>query len=191
MCQRALAAIALVACSPLMLCVTGAILVDSRGPVLFRQLRPGRRERLFVTLKFRSMRSGSERGSRLGVSASDARITCVGRVIRATKVDELPQLWNVVRGEMLLVGPRPIPIALDAVLREAIPGFEERYAVKPGLTSLSQVCIADNGLGDQLVGDWNRRFEAERRYMEKRCVSYDVAILLLTVLYVARKVVRR
>ena len=146
---------------------------------------------MIEALKFRTMYQHSESKTRLGVSAGDPRITRVGRILRATKLDELPQLWNIVRGDMRFVGPRPIPLALHEELSRHIPGFEQRYAVHPGLTSLAQVCIADNGLDEHLVRDWSQRFEAERRYIRNRCLLYDLIVIALTGLYVARKVVRR
>ena len=92
---------------------------------------------------------------------------------------------------MRFVGPRPIPKSLDAALRAEIPGFEQRYEVKPGLTSLAQVCISDNSLGDRMIPDWSQRFEAERRYIRNKSIAYDIAVVFLTGLYVLRKAVKR
>lgn len=189
--QQAAAGLALIALSPVMIVVGLLIRIESRGPIVFRQRRPGWRGHEFTALKFRSMRDGSERSTRLGINAGDPRVTRVGRVLRATKLDELPQLWNICKGDMRFVGPRPIPLALDAMLRANVPGFEQRYSVRPGLTSLAQVCIGDNGLDDRLVSDWSLRFEAEKRYIRNRCVSYDLMVLALTGLYVMRKAVHR
>ncbi|MEM1186133.1 MAG: sugar transferase [Planctomycetota bacterium] len=189
--QRIAAAGALAALSPALGVIAIAIKLESKGPVVFRQKRPGQGGRTIEALKFRSMRVGSEAKTKLGVAVGDPRITKVGRFLRATKLDELPQLWNIVRGDMRFVGPRPIPFALDEELRNKIPGFEQRYAVEPGLTSLAQVCVVDNGLDDRLVEDWSLRFEAERRYIRNRCVVYDLIVIGLTSLYVARKVVAR
>ena len=92
---------------------------------------------------------------------------------------------------MAFVGPRPLPKALDAELRRHIRGFEERYAVRPGLTSLAQVCVADNGVDERLIDDWSMRFEAERRYMRNKSAAYDLIVLGLTFAYVVRKAVSR
>lgn len=189
--QRVLAWIALVGLSPLIVGIAVLVRATSPGPAVFRQERPGKEGRMFTALKFRSMYTGSERATRLGVSNGDPRITPIGRVLRATKLDELPQLVNIACGHMAFVGPRPIPKALDAELRNRIRGFEARYDVRPGLTSLAQVCVSDNGLDDRLVQDWTLRFEAERRYMRNRSASYDLLVLGLTAAYVLRKVVRR
>ena len=189
--QRTIACIALIACSPVMGAIAVAIKAESEGPVLFRQRRPGFGGREIVALKFRTMRTGSEKMTALGVQNTDPRVTRVGRVLRMTKLDELPQLWNIARGDMPFVGPRPIPHALNDELCRHIRGFDERYLVVPGLTSLSQVCVADNGLDERLFRDWSMRFEAERRYIRNRSVGYDLIVLFLTALYIARKVVRR
>ena len=189
--QRTLAVIALFVALPALLVIAIAIKTTSRGPVVFRQERPGRHDQMFTALKFRTMFTGSERTTRLGVSSGDPRITPVGRVLRATKLDELPQLVNIARGHMAFVGPRPIPKALDTELRQHIQGFESRYEVRPGLTSLAQVCVSDNGLDDRLIADWTIRFEAERRYMRNRSAAYDILVLGLTAAYVIRKAVKR
>lgn len=189
--QRLIAGFLLVACVPLMLVIALAIRLDSRGPVVFRQDRPGWRGVPFTALKFRTMKPDSEHATRLGTGKGDRRITRVGRVLRSTKLDELPQLFNIIRGDMRFVGPRPIPKALHEALCSSIPGFERRYEVKPGLTSLSQVCVSDNGLDERLIQDWNLRFEAESRYMRHRSVSYDLLVIGLTGLYVMRKAVMR
>ena len=189
--QQAGAVVLLLVLSPLMALIAVVICLDSPGGPIFRQRRPGWRGREFTVLKFRTMRSDAERSTGLGVAAGDARITRVGAVLRASKADELPQLWNIATGQMRLVGPRPLPRVLDETLRQSIPGFEQRYRVKPGLTSLAQVCVHDNGLDDRLVHDWSLRFEAERRYIHRRCVTYDLIVILLTVVYVLRKAVTR
>ena len=187
--QRFGAAFALIICLPALAAIALAIRLDSPGPIIFQQRRPGWRGRQFTAMKFRSMTDGTEKHTRFGVSNTDPRITRVGCVLRATKLDELPQLWNIVRGDMRFVGPRPIPIALDEALRRAIPGFSDRYAVKPGLTSLAQICVTDNGLDEHLVRDWNQRFEAERRYIDRCAPAYDVIVLCMTALFVLRKMV--
>lgn len=177
--------------SPVLIAIAILIKATSRGPIVFRQERPGFRGETFTALKFRTMFTGSEHVTRLGVSSSDSRITPIGRILRATKLDELPQLVNIALGHMAFVGPRPLPKALDAELRQHISGFEERYAVRPGLTSLAQVCVGDNGVDERLIDDWSMRFEAERRYMRNKSAAYDLIVLGLTCAYVIRKAVAR
>ena len=189
--QRLIAAAMIVILSPVIVLIAVLVRATSRGPAVFRQTRPGFRGRPFTALKFRTMFTGSERATRLGVSNSDPRITPLGRLLRSTKLDELPQLFNIALGHMAWVGPRPIPHALDKELRHHIRGFESRYSVLPGLTSLAQVCVSDNGLDDRLVQDWSMRFEAERRYMRNKSASYDLLVLGLTCAYVIRKVVKK
>ena len=137
------------------------------------------------------MLPGSDASTRLGVSGGDSRITRVGRILRSAKLDELPQLINIVRGDMRFVGPRPIPRALNDALEDGIPGFNRRYDVKPGLTSLAQVCVSDNGLDERLIHDWSLRFEAECRYMQNKSIAYDLLVIGLTAMYVFRKAVKR
>lgn len=191
--QRALALLALLAASPLVALLCLAVRLDSRGPLLYEQTRPGRGGVPFRTWKIRSMVQGADRNAALArATAADApEITRVGRVLRDLKLDELPQLWSVVRGEMALVGPRPIAPSLQALLEAEIPGFERRLEVRPGLTSLAQVCIYENEDIEHLIADWSLRFEAERHYLQHRSVAYDLVIVALTIGYLARKVLRR
>jgi len=164
-----------------------AVKATSRGPFLFAQLRPGLGGKPFRVYKIRTMNVGAEQDTALGTSLGNPAITKVGRVLRAFKLDELPQLWNVARGQMELVGPRPIPVALDAELRKHIPTFALRYAVKPGLTNVSQVAVLDNKLDARLVEDWRLRYEGELHYIKNKSFAYDVVVLAMTALYVLRK----
>ncbi len=123
-----------------------AIKLDSPGPVLFRQLRIGRalpdRVELFWMVKFRTMRQDAEKQTgAVWAKKEDPRITRVGRFLRKTRLDELPQLWNVLRGDMSLIGPRPERPGFYQKLERAIPYFAERtYGLRPGITGLAQVC---------------------------------------------------
>ena len=189
--QRVLALAACVVCSPLLLVMFVLVKATSRGPFLFSQERPGYGGQPFRLLKVRTMEPGSEQPTALGTSISDPRITKVGRVLRDLKLDELPQLWNVVRGEMELVGPRPLPVELHEELSPSIPGFDLRYAVKPGLTNVSQVAVLDNKLGPLLVEDWKLRFEGELHYLKNKSFTYDVVVLAMTLLFVLRKLALR
>ena len=167
---------------PIMLVVAVAIKLDSRGPVLFRHPRLGKDGRPFVMLKFRSMYqeapalrqqlfAENEMAGPVFKIRSDPRVTRVGRIIRKYSLDELPQLWNVLRGEMSLVGPRP-PIP-DEVARYH-PWQRERLAVKPGLTCTWQV----SGRSDIPFDEW---IQMDIEYVRTRSLLMDLKLLLLTV----------
>jgi lipopolysaccharide/colanic/teichoic acid biosynthesis glycosyltransferase len=177
--------------SPILLAVTLAVRLDSRGPALFRQRRVGHREREFTLFKFRSMRVDADpRGHRDYVTALikgeqsapdggrenlyklavDNRITPVGRWIRHWSLDELPQLFNVLRGDMTLVGPRP---AIPYEVGEYPAWYRERFAVKPGLTGYWQVSGRSERTYEEMV-----RLDIE--YAERRSIGLDLLILLKT-----------
>lgn len=189
--QRALAAGALVALSPLFGLVWLAVRATSPGPFLFRQQRRGLGGAPFTIYKIRTMTLGSERATALGVEKTNPAITSVGRVLRELKLDELPQLVNVLRGEMVFVGPRPLPIALEDRLLEDLPGFERRWEVRPGLTNLAQVSLFDNGVGDELLDDWRRRAQGELNLLRHQSPAYDLILIALTVAFLLRRVAGR
>jgi lipopolysaccharide/colanic/teichoic acid biosynthesis glycosyltransferase len=185
--QRIIALFALAAILPLLAVLYVAVRATSPGPFLFRQQRPGKGGRRFEILKIRTMTLGAERRTALGVDRDNPSITPIGRILRELKLDELPQLWNVVRGDMVLVGPRPLPLALQTHLGTQIPDFGRRLHVRPGLSLISQVCLNDNGVDDELVADWTRRAVGERHYLRNRSVTYDAVVIGLTGLFVARR----
>ena len=113
------------------------------------------------------------------------------QILRDLKIDELPQLWNVFVGQMELVGPRPISIPLHERLLTEIPGFAARTTVRPGLTNLGQVTILDNQAASRLKEDWRTRFEGECHYLQNKSVSYDVVLLVLTIVFIVRKALSR
>ncbi len=189
--QRLVALLGCIVLSPLILVMLVLVKASSRGPFLFSQERPGYRGAPFRLLKVRTMEPGSETRTALGTSISDPQITPIGRVLRDLKLDELPQLWNVVRGDMELVGPRPLPNDLHHELRANIPGFDLRYEVRPGLTNVSQVAVLDNKLGPRLVEDWRIRFEGELHYIKNKSFTYDAVVLTMTALFVLRKFASR
>jgi len=138
------------------------------------------------------MTVGADRDPMLAraVASNSPEVTRVGRYLRDLKLDELPQLWNVVRGDMALVGPRPISESLQEHLESKIPGFRSRLSVPPGLTSLGQICINENENVERVVEDWKVRYEAERHYLIHRSGSYDFVIIAMTLGYCLRKLVR-
>jgi lipopolysaccharide/colanic/teichoic acid biosynthesis glycosyltransferase len=136
--------------SPLWIVIAAAIRIQDRGPVFFTQPRVGENGQVFLAFKFRSMIVNADASAGPAqVRPADRRITPVGRVLRATAMDELPQLWNIFRGDMSFVGPRPLcPGEIEAsgggkmVRLDEIPGYEARHRIKPGLTGLTQVHAA-------------------------------------------------
>jgi lipopolysaccharide/colanic/teichoic acid biosynthesis glycosyltransferase len=165
----------LVLLSPVLLVLALAVRLDSPGPALFRQTRIGKNQIPFEIVKFRSMGSrpaGAIDQKREGVlGASDARITRVGRFLRRTSLDELPQLWNMLLGQMSIVGPRPfIPEQIDAIPAP----YLVRFDVAPGLTGLAQV------RGRRAL-DWMDQLAADKEYIETRSLAGDIRIIVETV----------
>lgn len=191
--QRVLALLMLVLALPLFLLLALPVCISSRGSFFYTQMRPGFLGRPFRIVKIRSMRVNSDRNSELekGVAEDDPNVTRIGRFLRASKLDELPQLWNVFMGEMEFVGPRPIAQGLNDTLAESIPGFNRRYLVKPGLTNISQVSVLDNAVGEQMLTDWKLRFEGEEHYIKHKSIAYDIILISMTIVFMLRKLFRR
>lgn len=166
---------AVVALSPLLLLIAGAVRWKLGSPVLFRQERPGKGGVPFELLKFRTMTEA--RGPDGSPLPDGARLTPFGRLLRASSLDELPELWNVVRGEMSLVGPRPL---LMEYLPRYSPEQARRHEVLPGLTGLAQI-QGRNALG------WEERFALDLEYIERRSLRLDLAIIARTVIEVLRR----
>lgn len=160
---------------PLLLVVAGLVRWRLGAPVFFRQQRPGRHGRVFELIKFRTMLQATDAGGRLLPDAE--RLTPFGRWLRATSLDELPELINVLRGEMSLVGPRPL---LVEYLPRYSPRQARRHDVPPGLTGLAQV----NGRN---ALSWDEKFEWDVRYVETRSLGMDVRILFSTLWKVVRR----
>ncbi len=172
-----LSAVALVFLAPVVVLTAAAIRAETPGPVLFRQLRVGARGKVFTLYKFRSMRLDAESdGKAQWAAEDDPRITRVGRFIRRYRLDELPQLFNVVRGDMSLVGPRPErPQFVDELLRQ-IPCYSQRLAVKPGVTGLAQVKMRYGASVEDAV----EKLEYDLYYVKHLSISLDLAIFLDT-----------
>lgn len=178
-----LALLMLVAALPLMALAAGLIRVTSRGPVIYSQTRLGRGGRHYRIFKLRTMYHNCEAKSGIQwASKGDARITTVGRFLRATHVDELPQLWNVLKGDMSLIGPRPERPEIAKRLEEAVPGFRDRTTVKPGVTGLAQVLLPP----DTDLNSVRRKLIVDRVYIGRRTVALDLLILVGTVMHVAK-----
>lgn len=170
---------ALVFFAPLLLLVAVLIKLESPGPVLFRQSRGGLNGQAFTIFKFRSMRC-QENGSKVvQAKRDDDRITTVGRVIRKTSVDELPQLLNVLRGDMSIVGPRPHALAHDEHYGAQIANYHLRFRARPGLTGLAQIKGLRGGTNE--VEAMAARIDADNEYIERWTLSGDIKILLMTV----------
>lgn len=172
---------ALLLLSPLLLALALAVRLTSRGPVLYRQARVGRDGREFQMVKFRTMRVDAETASGpVWTVARDPRVTAVGRWLRRLSLDELPQLWNVCRGEMSLVGPRPERQVFVAEFRRRLPRYFERHRVRSGLTGWAQV----NGLrGNTSIEE---RTLYDLWYVENWSLWLDIKIILMTIHHVLR-----
>jgi sugar transferase (PEP-CTERM system associated) len=171
------ALVALVVASPLMLLVALAVRLSSPGPVLYHQQRVCEGGRVFTLHKFRSMYVDAEAGCGATWShAGDTRTTAVGRFLRAVRLDELPQLWNVLRGDMSLVGPRPERPEFVQQLTEQIPYYGQRHVVKPGLTGWAQVRY---GYGSS-VEDQVKKLQYDLFYIKNISLTMDLLIVLST-----------
>jgi lipopolysaccharide/colanic/teichoic acid biosynthesis glycosyltransferase len=182
-----LSGIGLVISMPLWALIAAAIKIDDGGAVFYSQERVGLGGRVFRAWKFRSMRPDAEAATgRVQAAEHDPRVTRTGRVLRAAAMDELPQLWNIFRGDMSFVGPRAlrpgeIEVACDGheVLLEAVPGYDDRCRVLPGLTGVAQVYAPR---------DITRRakFRYDRLYARRRSFWLDVRLILLSFWITAR-----
>lgn len=164
----------LVLLSPLLLAVSILIKIDSRGPVIFCQKRIGRNGKVFEIYKFRSMCVGAEKtGSGVYSGKGDARVTRIGKILRATSIDELPQLLNILKGEMSFVGPRP-PLTYHPWKYEEYTDFQKRmFEVRPGITGWAQV----NGRKDV---EWHKRIELNVWYVDHMSLLLDIKIMFMT-----------
>jgi lipopolysaccharide/colanic/teichoic acid biosynthesis glycosyltransferase len=160
-----------------------AIKLDSRGPVIYKQTRLGMNNRHFSIYKFRTMTKDAEAGGAVYAALKDPRITRVGNLMRRTRIDEIPQLWNVLIGDMSLVGPRPErPENLDR-LELAIPEFSARTSVRPGITGWAQVSTVNYASTTEETG---RKVEYDFYYIVFSSVWLDVKVMLRTICVILR-----
>jgi len=178
--DSALAVIGLVVSAPVSLVCASLIKIEDGGPVFYTQERVGRSGRVFRAWKFRSMRPDAESGTGpLQARPADARVTRVGRILRATAIDELPQLWNILRGDMSFVGPRALrPGEIESeghqlVALEAVPGYGQRIAVRPGLTGIAQV-YAPRDIPRR------NKFKYDALYVRQQSFWLDIRLILLS-----------
>lgn len=176
--DRVLAALLLLMVAPVLLLVAAAIRLDSEGPVLFRQRRHGFNHQVITVLKFRTMRVAEDGPMVQQARQNDARVTRVGRFLRRTSLDELPQLINVLRGDMSLVGPRPHALAHNEHFSSLVEHYARRHRMKPGITGWAQV----NGLRGETdtPEKMRRRIEHDLYYIENWSLWFDIRILALT-----------
>lgn len=163
--------------SPLMLLVAAIIKLDSPGKIIYSQLRTGKNAELFKIYKFRSMYEDAENDGVKWASLGDARITRIGYWLRVLRIDELPQLWNVLSGEMSLIGPRPERPEFDINLKTAIPNYELRYLVKPGISGWAQVLYRYGAS----VEDSYEKLAYDLYYIENYSLWLDLVIFFKTI----------
>jgi sugar transferase (PEP-CTERM system associated) len=172
-----LASVAFLVAAPFMVLTALAVYLDSEGGILYRQERVGENGKLFTLFKFRSMRVDAESGTPVWAQDGDERVTRVGRIIRTTRLDELPQLWNVIRGDMSFVGPRPERPYFVEQLTSEIPFYQQRHAVKPGITGWAQVKYR---YGASLE-DATEKLRYDLYYIKHASIALDLSIVFDTV----------
>jgi len=178
--DRLFAAVALISLAPLLLAIAIAVKLSSRGPVLFRQKRKGADGRVFTIYKFRSMRLHPETpGTLAQATRHDARITRLGAFLRRTSLDELPQFFNVLRGDMSVVGPRPHALEHDDLYQKVVAGYIQRYRIKPGITGWAQI----NGFRGETdkIEKMERRVEHDLYYLGNWSFALDMRIIAATI----------
>ena len=175
LCDIGAALIGFVVASPFLIGTAILVKLTSKGPIIFKQERTGLREKPFMILKFRSMRVGSEKGAKY-TAVNDDRFTPIGKFIRKTRLDELPQLWNVLVGDLSLIGPRAEWVDLVKGYEERLPFYHFRHAVKPGITGWAQVNYS-YGANDE---DTMEKLNYDLYYVRRYSLTLDVAIVVKT-----------
>ena len=169
--------IGLLIASPVLIVTGIAIKITSSGPVFYTQVRVGKDGRLFNIIKFRTMRADAEfQTGPVWTKKNDSRITTIGRFLRRTHIDELPQLINVLKGDMATIGPRPERPHFVDMLNNEIHGYTRRLAVKPGITGLAQ-CYCKY---DETITDVRRKLRYDVLYIKNRCWRLDMQIIWRT-----------
>lgn len=161
---------------PIMLLAALIVRLESPGPVIYTQRRVGLREKEFTVYKFRSMCQDAEKNGAVWAAQNDTRVTRFGRFMRKTRIDELPQLWNVLKGDMSFIGPRPERMNFVQELKKNIPYYGLRHSVKPGLTGWAQVCYP-YGASEE---DASRKLEYDLYYIKNMSILLDMRIILKT-----------
>lgn len=169
-------AVGLVVAAPIMLLVAFVLKMQGRGSPLYSQTRVGQGGRPFTLYKFRTMNGDAEAGGSTWAAPNDPRVTSVGRFLRVSRLDELPQLWNILKGDMSLVGPRPERPEFVGPLSILIPFFNERHLIKPGLTGWAQINYAYGGS----IADARRKLQLDLYYVKHMALELDLIILLRT-----------
>ena len=169
--------------SPLLLLLVVLIRFESKGPAIYKQERVGLNGRVFTLYKFRSMVEDAEQNGPVWAQQNDPRVTRLGRFLRTSRLDELPQLLNILKGEMSLIGPRPERPEFVAELRERIPHYDFRHMLTPGLTGWAQVMYSYTNSVDEAA----RKLEYDLYYIKNHSIQLDFAILIKTVISVFRR----
>jgi sugar transferase (PEP-CTERM system associated) len=174
--HRAVALIGAILSLPILIITALLIKLDSRGPVLYNQERVGKNGRIFTLMKFRSMRLDAEKNGPVWASEGDDRMTRVGRIIRKIRVDEIPQFWNILRGDMNFVGPRPERPHFVAQLAEEINYYEQRHLIAPGLTGWAQIKYPYGAS----IEDAKNKLEYDLYYIKNQSLMLDATIMFET-----------
>jgi exopolysaccharide biosynthesis polyprenyl glycosylphosphotransferase len=177
-----LATIGIIVTAPIMLLVAAALRVCGPGPIIYKQTRVGRYGRLFSIYKFRTMRVDAEMNGAVWAKDHDARVTRLGRFLRGSRLDELPQLWNILRADMSFVGPRPERPEFVSELRKQIPHYDLRHLVPPGLTGWAQVRYRYGAS----VQDAQRKLAFDLYYVRRYSPGFDLAICMRTAVAMAK-----
>lgn len=174
----AVSSVAIIILSPVLLIVSLLVKLTSRGPIVYSQTRVGQDGELFTIYKFRTMRTDAEKETGpVWAKANDNRLTSIGNFLRKSHLDELPQFVNVLKGEMSLIGPRPERPVFVEEFKKSIPHYENRLAVKPGITGLAQVWHRY----DETIEDVKKKIKYDLLYIKNVCLWTDIRIALRTV----------
>lgn len=172
-----LAVFILMASLPVSLLTALLIKLESPGPIFYRQERVGERGKVFSIVKFRSMRQDAERDGAVWASQNDCRVTRIGKFIRKVRIDEIPQIWNVLRGQMSFVGPRPERPVFVEQLVQKLPYYSLRHSAKPGITGWAQICYPYGASEEDAL----RKLEYDLYYIKNQSIFMDLLIIFRTV----------